>query len=159
MSKRKKFSFGERVQQAQMLARVFQGARPDNFIPPDEYGRAWYEGQMPDDELRHMQGLIKAGDWNEAARFMFERNTAKLAGLPLEPIGDQTLRLQDEMDAYFYTERCKPKHESGSEQEILDRARHHHKDWPCPGSIQGMNKRVKAYWKKHEKPKPPIRKG
>jgi hypothetical protein len=62
------------------------------------------------------------------------------------------------MDRFFYDEMCKPKHVSGTNQQILDRAKKEHPEWPCPGSIQGMRERAEAYRALREKPTIPARK-
>jgi hypothetical protein len=62
------------------------------------------------------------------------------------------------MDKYFYEELCKPKKLSGTNEDILDRARKLHPEWPCPGSIQAMRARARQYRKKHGLPEIPPRK-
>jgi hypothetical protein len=62
------------------------------------------------------------------------------------------------MDRFFYEEMCKPRHISGTNQDILDRAKKDRHEWSCPGSIQGMRARAETYRARFELPEIPPRK-
>ncbi len=62
-----------------------------------------------------------------------------------------TISPEEAMDRHFVEETAKPKRISGTHRQILDRAERQHKDeWPLPGSVNGMLKRVNNYRRKHK---------
>jgi hypothetical protein len=69
------------------------------------------------------------------------------------------LPAQEAMLRFFYEELRKPRRVSGTNQQILDRARIEHPEWPIPASIHTMRYQVDTWCEATERPKRPSRKG